>query len=371
MTRAFGLVVGLCACAWCVWFFEARVRVTLSAAGARIEAAQVGHRLQTPVEGYLTGVYSELGEVVERGQVLYQLDAAAEERERARLLAEQNALRAQIVPLKQEIRAVEDSLSAQREATRVHLEEAQVRKREAEELATFRDSEQGRKRDLADAGVLALSELLQSESDATQQRTEVHARSVAAERVLADQNVNRAERVEKLASLRREVALFEGKLQTLAVDLLDGERRIDLRRIRAPVSGRLGELVTLTVGSFVHQGDTLGTVIPGGGLRIVAFLPPEQAVGRIRAGQIARMRLNGFPWTQYGSVAAVVTHMAEEVRDGQVRVELRLSGEKPSRIPLQHGMIGSIEIEIEYDSPATLLWRATGRALTKRRFEQP
>jgi multidrug resistance efflux pump len=371
MTRSFGVVVGLCACAWCVWFFEARVRVTLSAAGARVEAAQVGHRLQTPVDGYLTGVYAELGAFVERGQVLFQLDASAEERERTRNVAEESALRAQIEPLKQEIRAVEDSLGAQREATRVHLEEAQVRKHEAEQLAVFRESEQGRKRDLANAGVLAFSELLQSASDATQQRTEAQARSVAADRIVAEQSVSRAGQIEKLAALRREAAALEGKLGTLAVDLLDVERRIDLRRVRGPVSGRLGELFPLTVGSFVHQGDTLGTVIPGGGLRIVASLPPEEAVGRVRPGQAGHMRLNGFPWTQYGSITATVTHVAEEVRDGQVRVELRIADAKNQRVPLQHGMIGSIEIEIEHDSPAVLLWRTTGRALMKQRAEQP
>lgn len=369
--RSFGLAVALAAAAWCVWFFEARVRVTLSAAGARIEAAQVGHSLQAPVSGYLTGVYGELGAFVDRGQVLFQLDASAEERERTRNVAEEAALRAQIIPLKQEIRAVEDSLGAQREATRVHLEEAEVQKHQAEELALFRESEQGRKRDLANAGVLALSEVLQSASDASQQRTEAHARSVATERIRVEQNVTRAEQVEKLASLRREAALFEGKLGTLAVDLLDVERRIDQRRVRAPVSGRLGELVPLTAGSFVRPGDTLGTVIPGGNLRIVASVPPEEAVGRIRPGQLAHMRLAGFPWTQYGTIPATVMRVAEEVREGQVRVELRILDQQGARVPLQHGMMGSIEIEIERGSPATLLWKATGRALTKRRVEQP
>lgn len=347
------------------------MRVTLSAAGARIEAAQVGHALQAPVSGYLTGVYGELGAHVERGRVLFQLDASAEERELTRNVAEEAALRAQIVPLKQEIRAVEDSLDAQLQATRVHLQEAEVRTHEAEELALFREREQSRKRDLADAGVLALSELLQSASDASQQRTEVQARSVAAERIRVEQHVTRAEQVEKLASLRREAALFEGKLGTLSVDRLDIERRIDQRRLRAPVSGRLGELVPLTAGSFVRPGETLGTVIPGGDLRIVANVPPEEVVGRIRRGQLARMRLAGFPWTQYGTVPATVMHVAEEVREGQVRVELRILDANLGRIPLQHGMIGSVEIEIERGSPATLLWRATGRALTKRRALQP
>ena len=347
------------------------MRVTLSTASARVEASQVGHSLEAPVSGYLTGTYGELGALVERGQVLFQLDASAEERERTRDLAEEAALRAQMTPLTQQIRAVEDSLDAQRETTRVRLEEARVLKQEAEELALFRDSEQGRKRDLANAGVLAFSELLQSTSDATQQRAETHARAVATERIRVEQTLSRTEQVEKLAALRRESAEFEGKLQTLAIDRQDVERRIDQRRVRAPISGRLGELVPVTTGSFVRPGDKLGTVIPGGSLRIIASVAPDEAVGRIRAGQLGHLRLTGFPWTQYGSVTAMVSQVADEVRDGQVRVELRILDANNGRIALQHGMTGSIEIEIEHGSPATLLWRATGRALTNRRTEQP
>ena len=66
---------------------------------------------------------------------------------------------------------------------------------------------------------------------------------------------------------------------------------------------------------------------------------PAVALGR-RAGQPARLRLDSFPWTQYGSLATTVSRVASEVRDGRVRVELTVASEPPARLPLQHGLRG-------------------------------
>lgn len=369
LLRSFGLAVALLACAWCAWFFLGRVRITVSVANARIEAAQVGHPLQAPVNGYLIRVLGQLGARLKKGEIVFELDGSTEEREHNKNLTEQRALRAQTAALRQEIRAVESALAAQQNATQVYVAEAELRKREAEELALFREQQRSQKRDLANAGVLSLADLAQSTADATQQRTEAETRAVAAERIRADHHVSNAERLEKLASLRGDTALLEGKLLTLGTELLEIDYRREQRRVRAPVDGALGELVPLTVGSFVHQGDTLGTVIPGGDLRIVAHLPPEDVFGRVRTGQQARMRLAGFPWTQYGALTARVTRVAEEVRDGLVRVEFGIVAPGTARMPLQHGLNGSIEIEIERAAPSALLWRASGRALTQHRIE--
>jgi hypothetical protein len=78
------------------------------------------------------------------------------------------------------------------------------------------------------------------------------------------------------------------------------------------------------------------------------------------------MRLEGFPWTQFGSVAATVTTVASEVRDGHIRVELALNSPVSSRIPLQHGLPGAVEVQVEKISPASLVLRMGGQLLAKR-----
>jgi membrane fusion protein (multidrug efflux system) len=72
------------------------------------------------------------------------------------------------------------------------------------------------------------------------------------------------------------------------------------------------------------------------------------------------MRVAGFPWTQYGMLAATVAAVSSEVADGKIRVALALD-DTPSPIPRSHGLIGEVEIELEQVSPVTLAARAAGQ----------
>ena len=124
-----------------------------------------------------------------------------------------------------------------------------------------------------------------------------------------------------------------------------------------------GKWPTLQIGTFVKAGDKLGAVVPAGSLKLVADFLPAVALGRVQAGQPARLRLDSFPWTQYGSLAATVSSVASEVRDGRVRVELAVDSEPAARLPLQHGLRGTVEVEVERVAPATLVLRAAGQLL--------
>jgi Cation efflux system protein CusB domain 1 len=91
---------------------------------------------------------------------------------------------------------------------------------------------------------------------------------------------------------------------------------------------------------------------------------PSAAIGRIQTGQPARLRLEAFPWTQYGAVSATVASVASEVRGGQVRVELAVRPDAVPLIPLQHGLPGTVEVEVDHVSPVTLVLRTAGLLLT-------
>jgi membrane fusion protein (multidrug efflux system) len=111
----------------------------------------------------------------------------------------------------------------------------------------------------------------------------------------------------------------------------------------------------------VREGEKLAAIVPTGTLRIVATFQPHDALGRIQPGQSARLRLEGFPWTQFGSVPATVTGVASEVRDGRIRVELAVKPHSRLRIHLQHGLPGTVEVQVEQISPASLVLRMVGR----------
>ena len=66
-----------------------------------------------------------------------------------------------------------------------------------------------------------------------------------------------------------------------------------------------------------------------------------------------------------------MTRVAGEVREGQVRVELVVPADAKTTIPLQHGLPGSIEVEVETISPFELFLRNAGRLVTEPRPSFP
>jgi multidrug resistance efflux pump len=159
-------------------------------------------------------------------------------------------------------------------------------------------------------------------------------------------------------------AVIEAELAATAAAIERLEYEIERYRIRAPADGQIGEIGSLQAGAIVREGDKLATLVPAGELKVVAFFLPTAALGRIQPGQAARLRLDSFPWTQYGTISASVARVASEARYGRVRVELAIHQDAASSIPLQHGLTGTIEIEVDRISPAALVLRSAGQLLT-------
>jgi membrane fusion protein (multidrug efflux system) len=213
------------------------------------------------------------------------------------------------------------------------------------------------------AGVIAELDLNRTVADAQQRRAAADSMHYAVVRLEGEQRTRTNERRAHIEQLTSELNKLRGDRATAGVTLQRLEEEVDRRYIRAPVDGKLGEVAPLRIGAVVHEGDKLAAVVPSGKLRVVANFDPPAALGRIRPGQHARLRLEGFPWAQYGSVAATITNVASEIRDGSIRVEMTLDSNSESRIPLQHGLPGSVEVEIETLSPANLVLRTAGSLL--------
>jgi len=179
------------------------------------------------------------------------------------------------------------------------------------------------------------------------------------------QLTDQEDRQAHLQGLMSELNRLRGVSATTEAEVKRLEDEVERRMIRAPVRGRLGEVANVRVGSVVREGEKLAAIVPAGTLRIVANFPPPDALGRIQPGQFARLRLEGFPWTQFGSVPATVTGVGSEVRDGRIRVELAVNPVPAPRVHLQHGLPGTVEVQVERISPAALVLRTVGRSLSK------
>ena len=355
---------------WLAWLFFARVSRYEVSEVARVEVGQTAHRIAAPVLGKVTAVHLALGAAVEVGDILVEIDDEPQRLERGEKEARYDAAAAQLAPLAREVAAHEQALAETLQAGRARIDESKAHGRESEGAARFQEAAAARAERLRREGLLSESEMERFTAEAQQKRLAAEGQERATERTDAEHRSRASELRAELAGLARQAAALEGEKAVLraAIDGLVAD--IERRKVRAPIAGRIGEITVLRAGAFLKEGDPIAAVIPAGELRIVAEFPLS-SVGRVRAGQTARTRLEAYPWTEYGTVPAVVESVGTEAQRAHVRVELTLQLPPSSPILLQHGLLGKVVVEVERVSPATLLLRAAGQLVRTRTGDVP
>ncbi len=352
------LLLGL----WFLWLVSAEVPVYATSGQARLEVDQAVYTVAADAVGRLVEVRGVVGQEVAAGEVLFALDAELERRrldeEKARGDGALREIESLKVALLTESRGLAESNSA-----RAAIEEARSRYHAELAAAELAAEEAARSAQLHAQGLTSEMELRRMQAAASERRAQADALEQSVARLESERRLEGRDRQGRVDQIEREIAELQGVADTSAAAALRLDEEIQRRQIRAPVAGRLGEVAKVRPGSVVAAGDHLATVIPASELQVVAGFPPSDALARVRPGQLAQLRLDGFPWTEFGSLPATVTRVATEARDGKLWVDCAVSPEAGSAIPLQHGMPGILIVEIERVSPAELVLRAAGRAV--------
>jgi membrane fusion protein (multidrug efflux system) len=355
------LLVAILLGAWTVWFFRARVALYEVSDLARLEVDQAARLLQSNASGRVVSSRLVLDAVVKAGDVLVELDSNPQrlqlEEQRARLAS----LSPQIEALHQEATAEEQARTAERQASGAAADQARAQLREAQVHAAYAKDDAFRLERLHAEGLVGDREWARGKSEVLSTSAAAESMQLAITRMDREQHTRDTEREVRIRRINESITGLESQRRTIEATIQRLLYEIDQRSVRAPADGRLGEVENLKIGAVVREGETLATIVPSGTVKVVAEFPPASALGKIRAGQPARLRLQGFPWTQYGTMTATVSKVGSEVRDQRVRVELLVNPQSASRIPRQHGLPGSVEVQVESISPALLMLRAAGR----------
>lgn len=356
--------------AWLAWFLLGRVTVYEVTDRARLEVECAAHPLAALVGGRVVTTHLALGREVHAGETIVELDA-----EHERLALEEAKVR--LKGLRDRLRAVEEEIQAETNAAEASKVTADVARRESEALikeaearAQFAEFQAASLAALREQDVGSEQEFREAKANAESNRATVRVRQLALTRTDEEYRHQYLDRLADIAELKRTAVEVQAQIESEEAAIRRLDHEISLRRLRAPVDGRIGKATELRVGTVVKPGDELGAIIPSGKPHAVAFFPVA-AVGRIQGGQAARLRLEGFPWTRFGTPRATVADIGNEPVDGFVRVELNLVPDSAPAIPLEHGLPGTAEVAVERLSPAELVLRAAGRLLMTRDRSSP
>jgi multidrug resistance efflux pump len=319
--------------------------------------------LQSQVAATIEQSTLTLGMQVKKGQVLLQLDDTEAQLTLSKLVNELNSNRLQQKHLGEERRLTEQkytfletSLQNEIKLTQAQLDQSR------KVLATQQDIQKGLK-------ILAKTSAV-ARMDQLRQDLEV-VRADASTKVLVitldskNQQIPRNKREQAFASnqIDSQLTTLANQQDQLKKAISHAQLEVDEYTIVANSAGEVVQLSPLPIGNNVVKGQKLATITGGSDWLIHTLFRASDAVGHIKQGQYARVLVDGFPWRQYGSLEATVTHVAKEGLKNHVEVQLTLKENSGTQIPLTFGQPVTVEIRTQAITPVMLLLNAADRAV--------
>lgn len=336
-----------------VWSIIGRVDVVATASGKVVPAGNI-KQIQ-PIEiGYVRAIHVRNGQHVEAGQLLVELDptvagAEAGQASKSLLGAEVDAARnaallghlgggssrfAAPAGTSSDIATTQSqyvrSAIAEYEGERASL--MQQRAENSAELASVGaeiaklkqtlpivEQQLAARRELSDKGYFSKIRLLEYE----QLKIE-HVQNIAV------QEANAARARATIANIDAQLARLRGSFgKSAATELAESQQKSALARdevtksqrrqaymqLRAPVSGTIQQLAIATVGGVVQPAQTLMIVVPDNAAPVVEARILNKDIGFVREGQPVRVKLEAYPFTDYGIVPGVVESISRDAVD--------------------------------------------------------
>ena len=161
-----------------------------------------------------------------------------------------------------------------------------------------------------------------------------------------------------IGDLRNEMAIADARLSV-------ANNRLLLSNVTAPVAGILAELKVTSPGGLIGPGTPVATILPESEPFSVLVSVANRDIGLIHPGTMAQIKVDAFPFQQYGTLPAEVTRVLPNVTSGNTfPVRLRLLkltlSNGSSQVSLFPGLNVQAELTTTRQRLITLLFDSRG-----------
>ena len=140
---------------------------------------------------------------------------------------------------------------------------------------------------LAEIGAMQLTELLRQRHKVEQLESDAQVVKADLEEVEAQLNKLKQESLREISELERQ--------------MVEVEDTITKEKLSAPIAGIVYGMIPSSAGYAASAGETLVKVVPGGEIEAKIYIT-NQDVGFMKPGMKAQIRVDAFPYTQFGSI---------------------------------------------------------------------
>lgn len=332
-------LVGLGATAFATaWFYQIDEVITVQ---GRLQPQSGGVEVKSPVAGQLADILVTSGERVQQGQPLLRYDVKAARSEESNL-TKQLAL--------EEIRLQEQLKSnAQRQIT-------------AERNVELSKDILKRLKPLEAGGAMSEVQILQQSNQLETQRDQLLQLKTERQQLISDSQARRQE-------LRGRLAQVQNQLRNEVV--------------KSPISGVVFDLKPDNSRYVAQNAEPLMKIVPSGNLSAEVNVS-NQDIGFIKPGLPVKVRVDSFPFTEYGEIPGKVSQVGadalpptELIRSFHFPVDIELSRsvlrtKEGTTIPLQSGMTVTTNLKLRDRRLIELLSDLfTNRGESLKRLRQP
>lgn len=372
-----------------LWASVSEVEEVTRGSGKVIPSSQV-QIIQNLEGGILSEMHVQVGDIVQKGQLLMRLDAtrfsAPYEEYRAKyltLLAQAARLRAEttggemVVPEavlkeKPEIADREQQLFDSRKNeldTRISILREQVSQRQ-QELAELKEKsvelsrtygflqrEINLTQPLVKQGAVSEVEVLRLQRDASSMRGDIAATKSAIPR--AESSIKESlqeiekERLAFMNEAKKEYNEIQGQLEGLSASSSALVDRLDRTAVRSPVYGTVKNILVNTVGGVVQPGMNLLEIVPLEDTLLIETRIKPADIAFLTPRQHAIVKFTAYDFTIYGGLEAELEQIsADSTTDEQgnsyylvrVRTKKNFLEGKMGKMPIIPGMVTSVDI---------------------------
>ncbi|WP_304066871.1 HlyD family secretion protein [Pedobacter glucosidilyticus] len=191
-----------------------------------------------------------------------------------------------------------------------------------------------------------------------------------------------------LTTIREKIQESNSKIQQIKIQKNEEEEKIRLNLLRtytdladnfkvweqkfalkAPIDGRVQFSKFWTNNQFIQAGENVLTVVPKSGKIIGQMMLPALGAGKVKAGQEVIIKLDNYPYKEYGSIKGKVlsislTTNSFKTENGEISIYL-VSIELPDKLKTNYGT--SLDFKFEIKGSAEII--TNDRKLVERLFD--
>jgi len=120
-----------------------------------------------------------------------------------------------------------------------------------------------------------------------------------------------------LADYAKSQSSTQLQLDDLVHKVAEAKGELDSMTLRSPIDGVVEDSQLTSIGQVVTTGEELLRVVPSDAPVVVRGFIPNDDIGFVKVGQPAVVKIEAFPFTEYGTVQGTVVALGKDALEGQ------------------------------------------------------